>query len=94
MIRYISRAIYTFERAFIRKFASFVLTRKQKEPIPNLIHRKLSYSNYENRSFYIALWVWIGVVMRKGCWKTALELAKFLGNLELNCSFHFTKMFV
>jgi tetratricopeptide (TPR) repeat protein len=66
----IERALYAFERTFHSMFNATLGT----------CH--LSYFRAENRSFYIALFRHIQYVSRKGCWRTAFELNRFLLSLD------------
>lgn len=89
---YITRVLYTFEKEFIYQFKTLLLKNKTKYVC------KLSYYRYENRPFFIAIWAWMGLIMRKvslyiyfdhfyhfkGCWRTSLEMGKFLGNLTIS----------
>ncbi|KAI8849789.1 transcriptional repressor TCF25-domain-containing protein [Chytridium lagenaria] len=67
---YIERSLYAFERSFHTMFN------------PATAFCRLSYLHRENRAFFLALSRQIGFVAKKGCWRTALELTKYLLALD------------
>ncbi|KAJ3203740.1 Transcription factor 25 [Dinochytrium kinnereticum] len=67
---YIERALYTFERSFHTMFN------------PATAFCRLPYTHRQNRAFFLALSRQIGFVQKKGCWRTALELTKYMLALD------------
>lgn len=64
----VGRALFTLEKAF---HASF-----------RLLDCGLDYKDYENRSLFLALFKYIDLIGRKGCWKCAFEYCKLALSLS------------
>ena len=73
---FVERALFTLERAFHPSFLAAVAEGDFAKG------ELLSYSHYENRAVFLCLYRHLQFVMRKGCWKTAFELGKFILNLS------------
>ncbi|KAJ3106797.1 Transcription factor 25 [Phlyctochytrium planicorne] len=69
-VEYIERALYTFERTFHSLF----------NPSTSLC--RLPYQHPPNRSFHLALSRHITNIMKRGCWRTSLEISKYLLALD------------
>ncbi|KAI8883452.1 DUF654-domain-containing protein [Backusella circina FSU 941] len=67
---FIEKALYACERAFHPNFSLSSGT------------ARLSFKRAENRSFFIAIFRHIQFLIRRGCWKTALEFNKVLFSLD------------
>eukprot|EP00047_Mylnosiga_fluctuans_P021535 m.105869 g.105869 ORF g.105869 m.105869 type:complete len:636 (-) comp8930_c0_seq2:1187-3094(-) len=67
---FVERAIYCFEINFHPLFN------------PALGTCRLSYNHYENRALFLALFRHVTFVGQRGCWRAALEGAKFLLSLS------------
>lgn len=67
---FLERALYSFEKAF--------------HPLFNLSTglSRLDYNVFENRSFFITLFVFVQYLGRRGCWRTAMECCKVLISLS------------
>jgi hypothetical protein len=67
---FIERALYIFECVFHSLFN------------PALGTCRMRYAIFENRSLFLSLFRHISFVAGRGCWRTALELCKFLLSLD------------
>lgn len=72
-LAFLSRAMFTFERAF---HALFTPASSASASL------RVSYFRQENRGFMIATWRSIAAWMRKGCWRAAFEWSKMLASLS------------
>jgi hypothetical protein len=66
----VHRAMFCFECCFHTMF------------LPATGNCRMSYTVYENRSFFLALFRHIAFVSSRGCWRTAFELTKLLLSLD------------
>jgi Transcriptional repressor TCF25 len=65
---FVGRAIFSLEKSFHASFRP--------------LDHGLDYNYYENRSLFLALFKYIDLIGRKGCWKCAFEYCKLLLNLS------------